>query len=388
MSDELTDRTYTRRGLAQAAAFGGMWTGLSAPSAAAPIPEDKVLDVRKLGAKGDGKSDDTKAIQGAIDAAAHGGAVFVPPGVYLTSELQLRPHVGLLGVPAWDYRSSGGSVLRLLDPNAASLVNITGAFGATIDGLSLEGAGLGKSVHGVFLNKKDYGTREDAFRIERSRIANFSGDGVRLQRAWCFTIRHSMMGHNGGDGVSLKGWDGFLLDNWFSGNRGAGFAAREENASCTLTGNRIEWNREGILIAGGDSYNITGNFFDRSGSCGLEILTGAKGPASLITISGNLVRRSGKSADPENYESGQIRLDGARGIVCCANAMQVGQDDDGHGVWSPSFGILYKELEHCVISNNVLHHGAIKQLLVDLGGHGEGVVVKDNPGSLFEASRR
>ncbi len=345
-----------------------------------------MLDVRKFGAKGDGKSDDTKAIQGAIDAAANGGAVFVPPGVYLSSELQLRPHVGLVGIPAWAYSSSGGSVLRLLDPNAASLVNITGAMGATIDGLSLEGARLGKNVHGVFLNKKEY-EREDAFRIERSRIANFSGDGVRLQRAWCFTIRHSMVGHNGGDGVSLKGWDGFLLDNWFSGNRGAGFAAREENASCTLTGNRIEWNREGILIAGGDSYNITGNFFDRSGTCGLEILKGAKGPASLITISGNLVRRSGKSADPENYESGQIRLDGARGVVCSANTMQVGRDDDGRGVWSPSFGILYKDLEHCVISNNVLHDGAIKQLLVDLGGNGEGVVVKDNPGCLFQASR-
>jgi hypothetical protein len=45
---------------------------------------------------------------------------------------------------------------------------------------------------------------------------------------------------------------------------------------------------------------------------------------------------------------------------------------------------VYKGLENCVISNNVLHRGAMKQLLLDLGEHGEGVVVKDNPGSLFE----
>jgi hypothetical protein len=51
-------------------------------------------------------------------------------------------------------------------------------------------------------------------------------------------------------------------------------------------------------------------------------------------------------------------------------------------VWSPSYGIVYKELQNCVISNNVLDEGAIRQLLVDLGGHGAGAVVKDNPGSL------
>jgi hypothetical protein len=31
----------------------------------------------------------------------------------------------------------------------------------------------------------------------------------------------------------------------------------------------------------------------------------------------------------------------------------------------------------------VLHESALRQLIVDQGGHGEGVVLKDNPGSLF-----
>src|SRR5262249_11957819 len=161
--------------------------------------------------------------------------------------------------------------------------------------------------------KKSYGEREDTFRIDRSRIADFTGDGVRLVRAWCFSIRHCMIGNNAGDGVWLKGWDGFLLDNWFSGNRGAGFAAREENASCTFTGNRIEWNREGIEIVGGDSYNITGNFFDRAGTCGLFLRRGAEGPCEQITVTGNFIRRSGKSAVSDRQDSAQVRLDGCRG---------------------------------------------------------------------------
>jgi polygalacturonase len=68
---------------------------------------DTVFDVRRQGAKGDGKSDDTKAIQSAIDqAAARGGSVFLPPGIYLSSALQLRPHVALVGIPAWDYETA------------------------------------------------------------------------------------------------------------------------------------------------------------------------------------------------------------------------------------------------------------------------------------------
>ena len=377
MSEDLTKPAPGRRQAARAAALGGMWLALRVGSAAAPDTAGTLLDVRQFGARGDGKSDDTKALESAIDdAASRGGSVFLPPGVYLSGELRLRPHVSLCGIPAWDYRRSAGSVIRLADPRARCLLDITGALGATIDGLALDGGGLGTGVHGIWLNKPEYG-QEDTFRIERTQVARFTGDGIRLTRAWCFSIRHSMIAYNEGDGISLRGWDGFLLDNWLSGNRGAGFAAREENASCTFTGNRIEWNREGILIVGGDGYNITGNFLDRAGTGGLVILGGRQ-----MSITGNFVKRSGKIANAETYDSAQIRIERARGITCSANNLEAGRDDGNRGVWSPSYGIVYKELAHCVIASNVLDEGALRQLLVDLGGHGEGVVVRDNPGSL------
>jgi hypothetical protein len=200
----------------RAAALGGVWLAMRPGMGAAQTVEaDTVLNVRQFGAKGDGKSDDTKSIQSAIDAAAaRGGAVFLPPGVYRSAELQMRPHVSLTGIPAWDYEHGFGSVIRLADDHARCLLNITGAFGVTIDGISLDGGKLGAGVHGVWLNKPDYGKQEDTFRIERCQIANFSGDGVRLTRAWCFSIRHSMIAYNAGDGISLRGWDGFFLDNW------------------------------------------------------------------------------------------------------------------------------------------------------------------------------
>ncbi len=76
-------------------------------------------------------------------------------------------------------------------------------------------------------------------------------------------------------------------------------------------------------------------------------------------------------------------MEGATGVTCVGNSLWAGRDDGNEGVWSPSYGIVYQGLENCVIRNNVLHDGALKQLFVDLGGHGEGVVVGDNPGKLF-----
>lgn len=56
-----------------------------------PPPAGAVLDVRQYGAAGDGKADDTAAIQAAIDAApAGGGTILFPPGTYLVAPTQTR----------------------------------------------------------------------------------------------------------------------------------------------------------------------------------------------------------------------------------------------------------------------------------------------------------
>jgi Pectate lyase superfamily protein len=51
--------------------------------------------VREHGARGDGRSKDTAAIQAAIDAAAPGGVVFFPPGDYVSGTLRLRDRLVL-----------------------------------------------------------------------------------------------------------------------------------------------------------------------------------------------------------------------------------------------------------------------------------------------------
>jgi hypothetical protein len=54
-------------------------------SASVKVQVRKGFNVKRYGARGDGKSDDTAAIQAALDAAkgAGGGSVYIPPGTYL-----------------------------------------------------------------------------------------------------------------------------------------------------------------------------------------------------------------------------------------------------------------------------------------------------------------
>ncbi len=342
------------------------------------------IDARQSGAAGDGKTNDTAALQRALDEAGRkSGAVFVPPGVYLTGELHVPVGVALIGVPAWNYSGPGGSALQLADPAAFCLLNLTDARGATIQGLALEGRNLGARIHGIATKRVKWGPHEDGFRIQGCQIVSFSGDGVHLECAWCFSVRHCMMGYNAGDGLSLRGWDGFLIDNWFSGNKRAGFAARRENASVTFTANRIEWNgEENFVIAGGDGYQITGNFFDRAGTVGIALRKG-RGPCTQVTITGNFIKRSGKLADTASRDSAQILLEECEGVTCIGNTLQAGRDDGGNGVWSPAYGIIHHGLRNCIVKDNVLHDGAIKQLMLDTGAGTEGVVVADNPGRLF-----
>jgi len=385
MKGEGREHGLTRRGFLGLAAAGLLCAALHPyPGEEAAMAEGaRSLNVRDFGAKGDGKADDTQAIQRAIDAAAEVHAtVHIPEGVFVCSTLALRQQMGIAGEPAWRYFKPGGSILRLGDEKARCLLDMTEANGATVTGLCLDGQDLGEGIHGILVDKPDYNT-EDSWRIERCQVGWFSGDGVRLNRIWCFSMRHSMLCYNKGDGMRLRGWDAFLLDNWFSGNGCAGYGAYEENASVMMTGNRIEWNRAGGIIShSGNTYNITGNFVDRAGGPGIAFL-GKDGPCSVTTIVGNIINRSGTPwRELEKHDSSQARLENCRGVVFSGNTLHVGRDDGNKGEWSPRCGIVYGRLESSVIKDNVMHHGALEELLVDLGEHGEGAIVKDNPGSL------
>jgi len=71
-----------------------------------PLPSAGIFDVKRFGAKGDGKALDSPAINKAIDAAAAagGGTVIFPAGTYRSFSIRLKSNVGL-------YISHGATIL-------------------------------------------------------------------------------------------------------------------------------------------------------------------------------------------------------------------------------------------------------------------------------------
>jgi hypothetical protein len=197
-----------------------------------------------------------------------------------------------------------------------------------------------------------------------------------------------MVSHNRGNGLRLRGWDGFLLDNWLSGNTLAGYGAYEENASMTMTGNRIEWNAGGgILIQGGNHYNVTGNYIDRSGGPGISLLASADGkPSHHLSITGNVIYRSARPdwRPLSEQEDCHIRLENVHGVVVSGNSLSVGRDDGAKGHWSPGTAIMVRGLKNCVVKDNVMHEASLRRLVWDLGDHSGETVIRDNVGSLAE----
>lgn len=106
----------TRRSYCTLLTAGVMPAGSAFQLAAATTHSDSVFNAVSFGAKGDGRTDDTAAIQKAMDTAAKsGGLVVLPPARYLVAgSLRVPPGVSLEGVldsPQWADPLTGSVIL-------------------------------------------------------------------------------------------------------------------------------------------------------------------------------------------------------------------------------------------------------------------------------------
>jgi len=110
------------------------------PSGCASAPTSALLvDVRDKGAKGDGNSDDTAAIQAAVDVVAGtGGTVLVPGGTYLVDavgkdRIRLKSDMTL--------RLARGAVIKAMPTSSKkyAVLSISGASNVSVVGGTLEG---------------------------------------------------------------------------------------------------------------------------------------------------------------------------------------------------------------------------------------------------------
>lgn len=111
------------------------------PAGATINPNAPTINVRNYGAKGDGSTNDTTAINSAITALGTGsGTLYFPPGTYVTTGLIVQ------GLTNFTLRGERGSVLTIAantvgSPNqgAANVLTIADCADFAIEGLSIDG---------------------------------------------------------------------------------------------------------------------------------------------------------------------------------------------------------------------------------------------------------
>ena len=195
------DGSQTRRALLAGGAAGagavgaGLLSAGPASGQALPIDDRYVLrdrmplNVKDYGAKGDGSTDDTSAIQSAINAAASagGGAVFVPTGDYVVNgglTIPVNKPIRLFG--AGIAPGNGLAAPTRLQRTSGSTTIITAAgTGATLStrvwieilDMDIEGNSTGGG-HGLDISRAQH------VYLHRVRVARCTGHGIRMRQVF------------------------------------------------------------------------------------------------------------------------------------------------------------------------------------------------------------
>ena len=341
------------------------------------------LNARAFGAAGDGLTDDTAALQQAVDAAAQSGvALFLPRGRYRIRSLRIPDHLTLFGQSAWGYverkdpppgraadpEGAGNTVLIAADGDAPAMLVLDKAFGTRITGLSLDGGGLGRALCGIAA--KEGG----ALCFEDVRMQRLTGACLSLEGTDGFAVRRCLLIHNESHAVQLeKAQNGIILDSQLSYNRGAGLYGRDADRLLVIA-NRIEGGCPGgVYLDVTSGVTINGNSFDTAYGPAVTLLRTTGG-----SVTGNMTRLCGH--DQQGVMDAHIRLGDARGVTVSGNSFW-GWPDLRTNPWLALYGIVGENLTDCVITGNSMFESC-REEMVSLRGVNRNVLVRDNAGRV------
>jgi len=192
-------------------------TGLAIPPGKNAGALETIRDVRAFGAKGDGTTIDTPAINKAIEAAAAsgGGVVRFPAGVYPCFSIHLKSNVTLYldpGATILAAESGSAGHYDAAEPNSWDKYQDYGhshwhnslIWGEGLENVSIQGAGL---IPGKGLSR---GTGREQPKAEDPGVGN---KAISLKNCRNVLLRDFSILHGGHFGILAIGVDNFTIDN-------------------------------------------------------------------------------------------------------------------------------------------------------------------------------
>ncbi|HVS78815.1 MAG TPA: glycosyl hydrolase family 28-related protein [Candidatus Saccharimonadales bacterium] len=322
---------------------------------------DLVYNVMDYGAAGDGSTDDTDAIQAAIDAAAGdgGGKVYFPNATYITSQLTIKNHVWLQG-EGWY-----SSVLKLkAGTNDHMLVNYVSSNGTEanaefirISDLLLDGQQslqTGGTSHGIYFTSNPLYTQatdDDWFDtnqiIERVRVQDFLNDGINCSGRSQMQIRGCVALGNSGNGFSPS-FDTHIDSCDAGGNGLTGFFIQAANVMVTNCK---------AFYSGAEGY-FTGETDDITQGYGFRVTAGDTSSAMGVTLAGCIAQ--------DNYAAG-FELDVVQqvtlvGCIADSNSKSGSSDYPGFDLYNAHYCTLKGcvAFERLVDGTHSLQQNALK----------------------------
>lgn len=309
-----------------------------------------------FGAVGDGVTDDTAAIQAALDTNKR---VFLAARTYrITGTIYVRPGCMLQGSGSGNYGQgeSDPTVTKIIaDANGGLVAVSVGSRGIISDIMVLAAtlptytladypSGTNNVLTGIELgaNLDDGSGSATATRVYVDGFAERGILGRSVSHITECFVRRTPLGYD------LQGSDGWLTSSVAMFCHTAG--VKTTGNFWRLIGNRLEWNCRFGIDAAGES-TIVGNLFDRNGWAGLRLRSGAWGHV----VTGNYFCRNGVGgngttgrwgfstpSDPSyvattQNQSCHIMIDFQRAVTITGNRFRAGQDDSGGGVSGPNY---------------------------------------------------
>ena len=294
---------------------------------------DRGVNVKWFGAKGDGVTDDTLSIQSAIDT---GRSIFLPPGKYNVTELtgfaagQIIQ--GISKAESWGAQDSQNITLLNGIGSSDNYViknRIGGSEGGdgtitaiTVRNLSIEGS---KKTNGILVGASSS--------IVNVRVHNCKTGFASVKAS---TIENCFI-----TGCENGFYD--ITDSRFTNNfiylNDVGINLTYSNDNI-ISNNKIEWNGIGISIDRAGCDLISNNIFDRSTTYGIYTTN-----AYQLTITGNLFKRN---------LTNHLYLGGSKFNISANSFYRGNSKDNQTGIVVPDVAIFTKYVEYSSITSNLV----------------------------------
>lgn len=350
--------------------------GLATLDATGKVPTDQVpvltppdildwLNVQapEFGAKGDGVTDDTAAIQAAINAADIGGVVYFPRGVYIISApLDLPRGVTLLGshsnlmvgpgmvdedFPCYIQAApsfTAGSMIQIIGDDDGAHPAINGE--QRILNLMLDGSKVPTgTLDGVYAKGNVQNVVMQNVCIRKMPNHGITtGSNAKEEWPYSWRLTSVMVDNCHTDGIVFeRQTDLTMTDCQVIGCWGTGIRI-SNSANSILQGCRVEWcGSYGFHITGewgnwpgSGSMTMSACTTDRNGWDGVRIDATGNGP---FIITGLNTRRDGRNGGPGGGGYAGLALYNRAPVIVSGLGCYVGTDDGGTANTSPEYGV-------------------------------------------------